>query len=284
MSWFSRSKAPKPEADSSDRLQIPDDIWSKCPACGSVLYTKELRRSFGICTKCEYHFRLRSGERIPLLVDRHSFSEMDSGLRSTDPLQFKDSKRYRDRLKKAEKACPAGEAVVTGRARILNISVMLGVFEFHFMGGSMGSVVGEKLARMIEAGIEEKRPVIIISASGGARMQEGIFSLMQMAKVSAALARLGEHKIPYISVLTDPTTGGVAASFAMLGDVIIAEPNALIGFAGPRVIEQTIRQKLPEGFQRSEFLLEHGMLDRIVSRSEMREELAAILSNFGYNA
>jgi acetyl-CoA carboxylase carboxyl transferase subunit beta len=205
-------------------------------------------------------------------------------LRSTDPLQFKDSKRYRDRLKKAEKAIEAGEAVVTGRARILNIPVMLGVFEFHFMGGSMGSVVGEKLARMIEAAIEERRPVLIISASGGARMQEGIYSLMQMAKISAALGRLGEAGIPYVSILTDPTTGGVAASFAMLGDVIIAEPNALIGFAGPRVIEQTIRQKLPEGFQRSEFLLAHGMLDRIVNRAEMREELATILTNFGFDS
>ncbi|MCB0336913.1 MAG: acetyl-CoA carboxylase carboxyltransferase subunit beta, partial [Bdellovibrionales bacterium] len=246
--------------------------------------TKELRKVFGVCPKCNYHFRLKSMERIPLLVDRHSFQEFDKELRSNDPLQFKDSKRYKERLKRAEKASGAVEAVVTGRARILDVPVMLGVFEFHFLGGSMGSVVGEKLTRMIEKGIEERIPVIIISASGGARMQEGIYSLMQMAKVSAALARLGQERIPYVSVLTDPTTGGVAASFAMLGDVIIAEPNALIGFAGPRVIEQTIRQKLPEGFQRSEFLLEHGILDRIVQRTEMRQELATILTNFGFGA
>jgi len=209
---------------------------------------------------------------------------MDSQLRSTDPLNFRDTKKYKERLKKAEKSSGSIEAVITGRARMLNIPVALGVFEFSFLGGSMGSVVGEKLARMVEAARDERRPAIIVSASGGARMQEGIFSLMQMAKVSAALARLGQAHIPYISVLTDPTTGGVAASFAMLGDVIIAEPKALIGFAGPRVIEQTIRQKLPEGFQRSEFLLEHGMLDRIVERATMKEEIALILRNFGFGA
>jgi acetyl-CoA carboxylase carboxyl transferase subunit beta len=218
-----------------------------------------------------------------LLVDRHSFVEIAPNLRSVDPLNFKDSKKYKDRLKSAEKSSGSIEAVVVGRARILNVPVMLGVFEFGFMGGSMGSVVGEKLTRLIETGIEERRPVIIISASGGARMQEGIFSLMQMAKISAALARLGQARIPYISVLTDPTTGGVAASFAMLGDIIVAEPKALIGFAGPRVIEQTIRQKLPEGFQRSEFLLEHGMIDRIVQRVQMREELALLIKNLGFS-
>ncbi|MCL4132309.1 UNVERIFIED_CONTAM: hypothetical protein GTU68_042591 [Idotea baltica] len=284
MSWFSKSKAPKTVTDESIKSQIPDDIWSKCPSCGSVLYTKELRKRFGVCPKCEYHFRLRVDERLPLMVDRHSFVEIDSELKSADPLNFKDSKKYKDRIKKAEKNSGHKEAVITGRARILNIPLMLGVFNFHFMGGSMGSVVGEKLTRLIELGIEEKRPVVIVSASGGARMQEGIFSLMQMAKVSAALAKLSQSRIPYISVLTDPTTGGVAASLSMLGDVIIAEPNALIGFAGPRVIEQTIKQKLPEGFQRSEFLLEHGMLDRIVGRTEMREEIATILTNFGFGA
>lgn len=281
MGWFTRSKAPKPLAEIADKSQLPEDIWSKCPSCAAILYTKELKRTFGVCTKCGYHFRLNASQRIPLLVDRHSFIEIDSELRSVDPLNFKDSKRYKERLKKAEKSTGITEAVVTGRARILGIPVNLGVFDFTFMGGSMGSVVGEKLTRLIEGAIEDKRPVIIISASGGARMQEGIFSLMQMAKVSSALARLGQNHLPYISVITDPTTGGVAASLAMLGDIIIAEPRALIGFAGPRVIEQTIRQKLPEGFQRSEFLLEHGMLDRIVQRSEMREELAVILKNFG---
>lgn len=284
MSWFSRGKAPKPAAEHVDKNQIPDDIWSKCPSCTAVLYTKELRRHFGVCPKCNYHFALRARDRIPLIVDRHSFVEMFADLRPGDPLNFRDKKRYRDRVKEAEKKSGETEAVIAGRARILNISVALGVFEFKYMGGSLGSVAGEKLARTIEVGIEERRPVLIFSASGGARMQEGILSLMQMAKVSAALGRLGQQRIPYISVLTDPTSGGVAASFAMLGDVVVAEPNAFIGFAGPRVIEQTIRQQLPAGFQRSEFLLEHGMLDRIIQRSEMREELARILSNFGFGA
>lgn len=284
MGWFTRSKAPKPKSEAVARVDIPDDIWSKCPSCSAVLYTRDLRRSFGVCDKCNYHFRLKSSERIPLLVDRHSFAELDRDLRSADPLNFRDSKRYKERLRKAEKSSGSTEAVITGRARILHIPVMLGVFEFSFMGGSMGSVVGEKLTRLIEHGIEDKRPVIIVSASGGARMQEGIFSLMQMAKISAALARLGQERIPYISVLTDPTTGGVAASFAMLGDIIVAEPGALIGFAGPRVIEQTIRQKLPKGFQRSEFLLEHGMIDRIIPRAQLRDELALLLSNLGFGA
>jgi acetyl-CoA carboxylase carboxyl transferase subunit beta len=284
MGWFTREKAPKPVSEVAERSQIPDDIWAKCPQCSAILYTKELRRSVGVCTKCNYHFRLGTQQRIPLLVDRHSFAEIDAQLRSVDPLNFKDSKKYKERLKKAEKTSGSVEAVVTGRARILNIPVMIGVFEFAFIGGSLGSVVGEKLTRMIELAIVERRPVIIVSASGGARMQEGIYSLMQMAKVSAALAKLGQSRIPYISVLTDPTTGGVAASFAMLGDVIIAEPKALIGFAGPRVIEQTIRQKLPEGFQRSEFLLKHGFIDRVVQRSEMRDELAKILQNLRFSA
>lgn len=284
MGWFTRSKAPKPSGEESERLEMPDDIWTKCPGCQAILYTKELRRSFGVCPKCNYHFRLTAQQRIPLVADRHSFVELNSGLRSPDPLNFRDSKRYKDRLKRAERSSGSTEAVITGRARVLNVPIMLGVFEFAFLGGSMGSVVGEKLTRLIEAGIEERRSVVILSASGGARMQEGVFSLMQMAKVSAALARLGQKHIPYISVLTDPTTGGVAASLAMLGDVNLAEPGALIGFAGPRVIEQTIRQKLPEGFQRAEYLLEHGMVDRIVQRSELREELALILSNFGFGA
>lgn len=284
MGWFSRSRAPKAAAETGVKLDLPDDIWTKCPGCEEVLYTKELRRNFGVCTKCEYHFRLNAQQRIEILVDRHSFVELDSALRSVDPLNFKDTKRYRERLKAAEKKAGSTEAVITGRARIDGVPVALGVFNFSFLGGSMGSVVGEKLRRVIEIGRDERRPVLIVSASGGARMQEGIFSLMQMAKVSAALGVLGQARVPYISILTDPTTGGVAASFAMLGDVIIAEPRALIGFAGPRVIEQTIRQKLPEGFQRSEFLIEHGMIDRIVSRLEMREQIATILRNFGFGA
>ena len=282
MGWFTRAKAPKPESENPARVQLPDDIWTKCPGCEAIIYTKDLRRTLGVCGKCNHHFRLNAEQRIQVLEDRHSFSEVDENLRTGDPLNFKDTKKYKDRLKTSEKSTGRTEAVVTGRARIENIPVCLGVFEFSFMGGSMGAVVGEKLTRLIEIGIAERRPVIIVSASGGARMQEGIFSLMQMAKVSAALARLGQAHIPYISILTDPTTGGVAASFAMQGDVIIAEPKALIGFAGPRVIERTIRQKLPEGFQRAEFLIKHGMIDRIVQRANMREELSRILRNFGF--
>jgi acetyl-CoA carboxylase carboxyl transferase subunit beta len=282
MGWFTRSKAPKQTEEAAEPHQLPDDIWTKCPKCEAILYTKDLRRAFGVCPKCSHHFRLTARQRVPLLVDRHSFIELDANLRSTDPLNFKDKKKYKDRIKDTEKKSGSIEAVLTGRARILNIPVMLGVFDSSYMGGSMGSVVGEKLTRLIEVGRDERRPVIIVSASGGARMQEGVFSLMQMAKVSAALAKLGAAHIPYISVLTDPTTGGVAASLSMLGDIIVAEPEALIGFAGPRVIEGTIKQKLPEGFQRSEFLLEHGMLDRIVSRNDMREELGLILRNLGF--
>jgi acetyl-CoA carboxylase carboxyl transferase subunit beta len=283
MAWFLRERAPKP-VEAAEPLQMKDDVWTKCPSCSSILYTKELKRNFGVCSKCNHHFRLTSRQRINMLADRHSFLEIDESLRSVDPLSFRDTKRYRERLKKAEKSTGSVDAVLTGRARVNNIPVMLAAFEFGFMGGSMGSVVGEKLTRLIELGIQERRPVLIVSASGGARMQEGIFSLMQMAKISAALGRLGRKHIPYLSILTDPTTGGVAASFAMLGDIIIAEPNALIGFAGPRVIEQTIRQKLPEGFQRAEFLLEHGMVDRIVQRSEMKDDVSKILRNFGFGA
>lgn len=281
MSWFSKVKAPKSVTESGDKLIIPDDIWTKCPECEAVLYTKELKRVFGVCQKCGYHFRLTAKERIPLLVDRHSFQEIDAGLAAVDILNFKDTKKYRDRLKKAEKETGSKDAVICGRAKIKDIPIMLGVFEFSFIGGSMGSVVGEKLVRMIETAIVEDRAVIIVSASGGARMQEGMYSLMQMAKVSAALGRLSKHRLPYISVLTNPTTGGVAASLGMLGDVIIAEPKALIGFAGARVIERTIKQELPKGFQRAEFLLEHGMLDIIVERAEMHNELSLILQNLG---
>ena len=230
-----------------------------------------------VCPKCNYHFRLSADQRINLICDRQSFEEFDLGLRSPDPLAFKDTIRYRDRLKRAEKKSGSGEGVRCGRASLNGRKIMLAVFDFAFLGGSMGVVVGEKLTRLAENALKESVPLIIVSASGGARMQEGIYSLMQMAKVTAALVRLGDAGLPYISVLTDPTTGGVAASFAMLGDIIIAEPGALIGFAGPRVIEQTIRSKLPEGFQRSEFLLTHGMVDLIVERASMKETLANIL-------
>jgi acetyl-CoA carboxylase carboxyl transferase subunit beta len=286
MGWLTRQKT-KPQADDSDRVQMPDEIWSKCIACGAILYNKELRRNFKVCVKCGHHFRLSAQERITYVTDRHSFVEMDAALRTTDPLGWRDEKgKYRDvinKLKAKEKTGGPVEAMVTGRCRIVNIPVMLGVFDNTFMMGSMGAVVGEKIVRLMEAAIEEKKPVVVFSSSGGARMQEGIFSLMQLSKVSAAIAKVGAARIPFISVLTDPTTGGVAASIAMQGDIIIAEPRALVGFAGPRVIEQTIKQKLPPGFQRAEFLLEHGMVDRIVSRMEMRDELARLLRNMGFS-
>lgn len=275
--WFSRSRSPKPTTEESERLQLPGGLWTKCPACTSVIYTKELERNQMVCPKCEHHFRLSVDQRLSLLTDQGSFEEFDVELRSNDPLGFRDQLRYRERIKKAEKRAGSVEAVRTGKARMNGRQVYLGVFNFFYMGGSMGSVVGEKLARMLEAATRDRRPAIIVSASGGARMQEGIYSLMQMAKVSAAVQRHGAEKLPYISVLTDPTTGGVAASFAMQGDIIVAEPGALIGFAGPRVIEQTIRRKLPEGFQRAEFLLEHGMVDLVVSRNELKHSLAHVL-------
>ena len=283
VAWFSRGKAPKPKTDEKERLEIPGGLWTKCPNCSSIIYSSELERNLKICPKCEHHFRLSVERRIDLLCDRQSFEEILPNLRTTDPLNFRDSFKYKDRLKKAEKKSGATEAVRCGKARIEGHEVMIAVFNFAFMGGSMGMVVGEKLTATVEKALEDQIPAIIVSASGGARMQEGIYSLMQMAKVSAALVRLEQAKLPFISVLTDPTTGGVAASFAMQGDIIIAEPNALIGFAGPRVIEQTIRSKLPEGFQRSEFLLEHGVVDRVVRRSEMKSELGRIIGFLTYH-
>jgi acetyl-CoA carboxylase carboxyl transferase subunit beta len=261
---------------------MPDDTWTKCPQCSAILFTKELREQLGVCMKCGHHFRLSAHERISILVDEGSFEELEGNLKPGDPLRAKDSKRYPDHVRDAIRKSKISEAVIVGQAALFGKPLMLGVFDFGFMGGSMGSVVGERLARIGERAIEMATPLIIVSASGGARMQEGILSLMQMAKVTVVLAKLGQLKLPYISVLTYPTTGGVAASFAMQGDVIIAEPQALIGFAGPRVIEQTIRQQLPPGFQRSEFLLSHGMIDRIVKREEMRSELGTILKNFGF--
>jgi acetyl-CoA carboxylase carboxyl transferase subunit beta len=272
--WFSRSKAPKPVED-SDKLDIPGGLWVKCKGCGEIIYTRELERNLFVCPKCGYHFRLTAEQRINLLCDRQGFDEFDSHLRPADPLQFKDSVKYRDRIKKTEKK-GVFEAVRTGYARMEGLRVVLGVFDFSYMGGSMGAVVGEKLTRMIERAVQENLPVLIVSSSGGARMQEGIFSLMQMAKVSAALVRLSDKKLPYISLMTDPTTGGVAASFAMQGDMNISEPGALIGFAGPRVIENTIRSKLPEGFQTAEFLLEHGMLDMIIERSALKGRISEL--------
>lgn len=288
VSWFSRDKAPK-ATESNDRLHVPGGLWTKCSSCSAILYRQELERNLSVCPKCFFHFRINASERIQQLADVNSFQEMHAGLVSGDPLNFRDSVRYKDRLKKAQKKASSSDAVRVGKAELDGIGIMLAAFDFDFMGGSMGIVVGEKLTSMIEVAVSERRPVVIVSASGGARMQEGIFSLMQMARITSALARLGEKGVPYISVLTDPTTGGVAASFAMLGDLNIAEPGALIGFAGPRVIEQTIKKQLPEGFQRAEFLLAHGMLDQVVKRCELKQTLARALrilcrqSNVGHH-
>ena len=274
--WFKKDKTPK-EPRERRQSKVPEGLWVKCENCREILYNKELARTFKVCPKCQHHFRLSAPERLRMLFDEEKFVEFDTDLRSTDPLKFRDTKRYRDRLRQYEQSVGPSEAIVTASGTVGGIPVIIGAMEFFFLGGSMGSVVGEKIARAVERALHERKPVILVSTSGGARMQEGILSLMQMGKIAATLARLSEARIPYVSIMTDPTTGGVTASYAMLGDLNIAEPNALIGFAGPRVIEQTIRQTLPEGFQRSEFLLEHGMLDFVVPRSEMKTELVKCL-------
>ena len=276
MVWF-RSKNTLKTTPGKKSVQVPEGVWTKCKNCQEIIYAKEIERNLNVCPKCDYHFRIGARERISLILDEGSFVEMDSNVRSVDFLDFKDSQKYKERIKAAVKKSGDGDAVICGDGTIDGLPVVVAVLDFEFMGGSMGSVVGEKITRTIERGLKNEVPVLIFSSSGGARMQESIMSLMQMAKTSAALARLKAAGIPYISILTDPTTGGVTASFAMLGDLNIAEPRALIGFAGPRVIEQTIRQTLPDGFQRSEYLLEHGMLDMIVARKEMKQKLSQIL-------
>jgi len=279
MAWFKKSKAPI-KAVENKTVQMPEGLWVKCKNCSEIIYAKEIERNLNVCPKCDYHFRISARARIDLVLDKDSFVEMDADIQSTDFLDFKDSKKYKDRIKASLAKAGGGDAVVCGEGSIEGLPVVVSVFDFSFMGGSMGSVVGEKITRAIEKGLETRSPVIIFSCSGGARMQESILSLMQMAKTSAALAKLKEAGLPFVSVLTDPTTGGVTASFAMLGDINMTEPRALIGFAGPRVIEQTIRQKLPQGFQRSEYLLEHGMVDMIVQRQEMKARLSQVLRIF----
>lgn len=274
MVWFKKDNPPRGEGRG---IKIPHGLWVKCDHCGEIIYRKEVERNLDVCPKCNYHFRICAVKRIDIVIDEGTFVEMDSKLESVDALEFKDLKRYKDRLKDAWKEKGPKDAIVAGEGLINGEKVMIGVFEFTFMGGSMGSVVGEKIARLVERAIDKRCGVIIFSSSGGARMQEGILSLMQMAKTAAVFSKLKDEGLPYISVLTDPTTGGVTASFAMLGDIIVAEPRALIGFAGPRVIEQTIRQKLPEGFQRAEYLLEHGMIDMIVERKRIKETLSKFL-------
>jgi acetyl-CoA carboxylase carboxyl transferase subunit beta len=275
MAWFKKVRKPiEPQGKKESR--VPEGLWVKCPSCGEVIYNKDLAATLSVCPKCAHHFRMGAIERLRMLFDG-DWIEHDPDLRSTDPLAFVDTKPYRKRLEATIASTGMKDAVVCATGQIEGIETSLAAMEYAFIGGSMGVVVGEKITRAIERAIEQRLPVVIVASSGGARMMEGALSLMQMAKISGALGRLARARLPYVSVLTDPTTGGVTASFAMLGDVNMAEPKALIGFAGPRVIEQTIRQKLPEGFQRSEFLLERGMLDMIVDRREMKAAIARVL-------
>jgi acetyl-CoA carboxylase carboxyl transferase subunit beta len=277
MTWFEKLMPSRIKTERKTR-SVPEGIWIKCPECGAQLYRAELERNLYVCPKCDHHMRLSARSRLEVFLDPDSGREIAERLVPQDPLRFRDSKRYRDRIAQAQKDTGENDALVAMTGLLKGMPVVACAFEFRFMGGSMGSVVGEKFARAATYGRDNKMPLINFSASGGARMQEALFSLMQMAKTSAALADLAEARIPFISVLTDPTTGGVSASLGMLGDVNIAEPKALIGFAGPRVIQQTVRETLPEGFQRSEFLLEHGAIDMIVDRRAMRDEVAALLA------
>ena len=280
MAWFKKTRKPiAPAGDKASR--VPEGLWVKCPGCSQIIYNKDLATNLNVCPKCAHHFRIGASERLKALFDDERWTEHFSNLTSTDPLQFTDTKPYRERLRATIKATGLQDACIVATGRLDGLDVVVAAMEYTFIGGSMGVVVGEKITRAIEMAIGARQPIIVISCSGGARMMEGALSLMQMAKVSAALARLDRARLPFISVLTDPTTGGVTASFAMLGDLNIAEPKALIGFAGPRVIEQTIRQKLPEGFQRSEFLLEHGFLDLVVDRRDMKAAIARALRFMG---
>jgi acetyl-CoA carboxylase carboxyl transferase subunit beta len=283
MSWFKRDRPNGdrlPKVENGERRVRTEGLWQKCDSCRQIIWKKDLENNASVCPKCAHHFRIDATSRLKLLLDGGEFETFDDGLASSDPLAFVDSKPYHERLAAMQKTTGLSDALITAAGKLEGRRVQICAMEPRFIGGSMGCVVGEKIARAIERAIAESCPLIIISASGGARMQEGAISLMQMAKISAGLMRLDEERLPYISVLTDPTTGGVTASYAMLGDLNIAEPGALIGFAGPRVIEQTIRQKLPEGFQRSEFLLKHGMLDAVVGRLEMKRYLATALRFF----
>ncbi len=277
MGWFKNSFF----SAEGKNVKVPQGLWVKCDHCAEIIYKDEVEKNLEVCPKCSYHFRLSAMARVNMVFDKGSFEEFDPLLGPTDPLGFKDMKKYRDKIKSYQKKTGHQDALVSGMALLSGIRVATAVFDFSFMGGSMGAVVGEKIARVFERAVEKKCAVVTFSASGGARMQEGILSLMQMAKTSAAVGRLKDAGLPFISVLTDPTMGGVTASFAMLGDIIVAEPGALIGFAGPRVIAQTIKQTLPDGFQRSEYILEHGMIDMIVERKKMRDSLARLLEYLG---
>ena len=278
MSWFHKLMPSKIRTEASTKSTVPEGLWTKCPQCNAILYRAEVERNLDVCPKCDHHIRISARKRLHWFLDIENRQELGEELSPIDSLKFKDSKRYKDRLSAAQKATGEKDALIVVKGQLKNRPLVAAAFNFEFMGGSMGSVVGERFVRGANVCLAENIPFVVFSASGGARMQESLLSLFQMAKTSAVLMRLSEAGIPFISVMTDPTMGGVSASLAMLGDVNIAEPNALIGFAGPRVIEQTVREKLPEGFQRSEFLLEHGALDRIVDRRRMRDEIAAMLA------
>jgi len=279
MSWLQKLLPPKINRTATGaKKNVPEGLWSKCPSCASVLYATDLEKNANVCPKCGYHNRIAARERLDLLLDPEGRFEIGVEIASIDSLKFKDDRRYPDRLEEAEKATGETEALIVMQGAIKNVPLIVAAFEFEFMGGSMGSAVGERFVRGVHACLDQQLPLVCVTATGGARMQEGLFSLMQMAKTTAALTQLTARKLPFITVLTDPTMGGVSASFAMIGDVVIAEPRALIGFAGPRVIEQTVREKLPEGFQRAEFLLEKGAIDMIVDRRQMRDKLANLLT------
>ncbi|HKK05603.1 MAG: acetyl-CoA carboxylase, carboxyltransferase subunit beta [Gammaproteobacteria bacterium] len=278
MSWLDKLLPTRIRTEGGNKKAVPEGLWTKCPACNAVLYRAELERNLDVCPKCDHHMRIGARRRLETFLDEEPRVEIGGGLQPVDFLRFKDSKKYRDRIAQAQKVTDENDALVVVMGQVKGVPLVAGAFEFSFMGGSMGSVVGERFVRAVNASLEHEIPLVCFSASGGARMQEALVSLMQMAKTSAALAVLSRRGIPFISVLTDPTMGGVSASLAMLGDVNVAEPNALIGFAGPRVIEQTVRETLPEGFQRSEFLLEHGAVDMIVDRRDMRDRLASVLT------
>ncbi|MGD8483434.1 MAG: acetyl-CoA carboxylase, carboxyltransferase subunit beta [Thioalkalispiraceae bacterium] len=278
MNWFTKLLPTSIRTEGGSKKAVPEGLWTKCGSCNAVLYRADLERNQDVCPKCDHHMRINARRRLDGFLDTEGRVEIGSELKPVDALKFKDLKKYKDRLSQAQKATGEDDALVVMKGTVKNVPMVAAAFEFKFMGGSMGSVVGERFVRAVNICLEEKIPLVCFSASGGARMQEALFSLMQMAKTSAALARMNRQGIPYISVMTDPTMGGVSASFAMLGDINVAEPNALIGFAGPRVIEQTVRETLPEGFQRSEFLLEHGAIDMIIDRREMRDKLASLVT------
>lgn len=277
MSWFEKLVPTKIRTDASKKGTVPEGLWNKCPSCNAILYNLELERNFNVCPKCEYHMRISARTRLNMFLDPEGRVEIGKNLKPTDPLKFKDTKKYKDRISQAQKQSKENDALVVMEGQLFGQGIVAAAFDFSFMGGSMGSVVGERFVRGVNRSLERRMPFIVFTASGGARMQESLFSLFQMAKTSAVLTKLSAAGIPYISYMTDPTMGGVSASLAMLGDLNVAEPGALIGFAGPRVIEQTVREKLPEGFQRSEFLQEHGAIDLIIDRREMRDRIALIL-------